>query len=60
MENVTTFKYLGRVMKAADEDWPEVAFILQKIRNSWCRILQILSREGVDPKLSGPLFKAVV
>ena len=25
LDNVTTFKYLGRVMKAGDEDWPSVA-----------------------------------
>ena len=51
---------MGRVMKAGDEDWPEVTVILQKIRNIWWRMLQILIQEGVDPKLSGRLFKAVV
>ena len=25
LENVTTFKYLGRVMTEGDDDWPEMA-----------------------------------
>ena len=25
LENVLTFKYLGRVMTAGDDDWPELA-----------------------------------
>ena len=28
-------------------------------RNSWGRLLRILSREGVDPKVSGHFFKEV-
>ena len=57
MENVTTFKYLGRVITVRDDDWPEVNCNLQKARNSWGRIL---SREGADQKVSGHFLKAVV
>ena len=52
LENVTAFKYLGRVMTAGYDDWPAVVGNLQRARKSWGRLLQILSREGVDPKVS--------
>ena len=34
IETVTKFKYLGRVMTAGDDDWPEVAGNLVKARKS--------------------------
>ena len=58
--NVTMFKYLGRVMTAGDDYWPEVAGNLQNARKSWGQMLQILSWEGADPKVLGYFFKAVV
>ena len=51
--NVTTFRYLGRVMTAGDDDWPAVIGNLQKARKSWGRLLQILIRERADLKVSG-------
>ena len=59
LKNVTTFKYMGRVMASGDDDWPAVVGNLQKARNSWGRLSRILSREGADPKVSGNFFKAV-
>ena len=53
MENVTAFRYLGRVMTAGDDDWPAVVGNLQEERKSWERLLLILIREGADPKVSG-------
>ena len=44
METVLTFKYLGRVMTAGDDDWPAVAGNLLKARKIWGRLSQILSR----------------
>ena len=35
LENVSAFKYLGRVMTAGYEDWPAVAGNLSKARKSW-------------------------
>ena len=46
LEAVSSFKYLGRVMMAGDDDWPAVAGNLAKARKSWGRLLRILSREG--------------
>ena len=41
LENVTEFKYLGRVIMPGDDDWPAVAGNLQRARKSWGRMLQI-------------------
>ena len=59
LENVTTFRYLGRVLKAGDYDWLTVVCKLGKARKSWGRLSQILSREEADPKVSGNFYKAV-
>ena len=44
LENVTVFKYLGRVMMEVDDDWPEVLGNLQKVRRRWGRLSRILRR----------------
>ena len=40
-------------------DWLVVVVNLGKSRKSWGRLSWILSREGVDPKVSGKFYKAV-
>ena len=60
LENVTAFKYLGRVMKVGDDDWTEVSGNLQEARKIWGWVSRILSLEGADPKLLGHFFKAEV
>ena len=59
LENVTAFKYLGRVMTAGDDDWPVVVDKSHKERKIWGRLLRILSREGAYMKVSGHFSKAV-
>ena len=44
LEAVPSFKYLGRIMKARDDDWPAVAGNLVKARKSWGRLTRIMSR----------------
>ena len=53
LENVTAFRYLGRVMTVGYYDWPEVLGKIQKARKSWGRLSRILSRDGADPKVLG-------
>ena len=60
LETVSTFKYLERVMMAGDVDCTEVAGNLVKSRKSWGSLSRILSREGVDKRASGKIFKAMV
>ena len=38
LDTITTFKYMGRVMTAGDDDWPAVAGNLVKARKSWGRL----------------------
>ena len=57
---VTSFKYLGCVMTAGDEDCPEGVGNLIKARKSWARLTSILGREGEDLRVSIIVFKAVV
>ena len=60
MENVTAFKYLGRILMAGDDDWTDVDSNLKKVRKSLVWMLRILSREGVDLKVLGHFFKALM
>ena len=60
LQSVTSFKYMGWVLTASDDDWPEVVGNLKKARNSWSRLTRILGREGANPRVSGVFFKAVV
>ena len=60
IEAVSSFKYLGRIMTAGDNDWPAVVVNLVKARKIWGRLTRILSREGADKRVSGTFFKALV
>ena len=44
IEAIHSFKYLGRIMTAGDDDWPAVEVNLLKARKSWGRLSRILSR----------------
>ena len=59
IQNVSTFRYLGRVLTAGDGDWLEVVDNLGKARKSWGRISRIMIREGADPKVLGGFYKLV-
>ena len=60
LEMVTSFKYLGRVISASDNDWPEVVRNMKKARAVWRRLKRIIIREGATPWVSGFFFKSVV
>ena len=53
LKTVPSFKYLGRILTAGDDDWPAVAGNLGKERKSWGRLKRVLSREGADKRVSG-------
>ena len=60
INNVSAFRYLGRVFTVVYNDWLVVVGNLGKARKSWGRLSRILGREGADPKVSGNFYKAVV
>ena len=57
---VSSFKYLGSVLSASDDDWPAVVANLRKARKKWARHPRILVREGTDARMPGIFYKAVV
>ena len=57
---VTSFKYLGRVLSEADENWPAVVNNLWRARQKWVRLTRVSSREGADARTSGQIYLAVV
>ena len=59
LENMTAFRYLGRVLREGYDDWLAVVGNLGKARKSWGRLTRILSRDGTDPKVSGHFYKVV-
>ena len=59
IQNISTFRYLGRVLTTGDDDWLTVVCNLGKARKSWGRLSRVMIREGVDPKVSGIFYKAV-
>ena len=48
LETVMSYKYLGRLITATDNDIPEVIDNLQKAQNIWSRLLRVLVHEGTD------------
>ena len=60
LKTVPSFKYLGRILTAGDDDWPAVAGNLGKARKIWGRLKRILSSEGADKRVLGNFFNAVV
>ena len=58
LEAVPSFKYLWRIITVGDNEWPAVTGNLVKSRKSFGRLTSIMSREGVDKRISGTFFKA--
>ena len=57
---VTSFRYLGRVILAADDDWPEVVKYLSRARAVWKMMTRIISGYGEEQWVSVFFIKAVV
>ena len=60
LEQVQTFKYLGRPLSSTDNDWPAVYLNLNKARKRWARVRTILARDNATPKVSAMFYKAIV
>ena len=60
LEMIPPFKYLGRVLLTADDDWPVVIRNMTKAWAFWRSMARILIREGESPRVSGFFFKSVV
>ena len=61
VENVETFRYLGRIVAATAEDWPCISHNIYKARMAWGCFSVLLCREGgANPRVCGLFYKAVV
>ena len=60
LDIVTSFRYLGRVISAADNNWTAGVRNLSWARAVWKRMTRIFSREGSETRVSGFFFKSVV
>ena len=60
LEMVTSFRYLGRVISLADDNYPAVVSNLSRARAVWKRMNGIISREGGAQQVSGLFSKAIV
>ena len=59
LEMVTSFRYLGQVILAADDDWLAMVLNLSRVRAVLKRMM-VLSREGLELRMSIFFFKSVV
>ena len=55
-----SFKCLGRVLAAEDENWTAVVRNLRSARHKWVRLTQVLSRVEEDARSLGKIYLAVV
>ena len=57
---VYSFKYLGRVLAAEDDDCPAVVGNLRRARQKWARITRVLRKEGANARTLGQIYLVVV
>ena len=60
MENVLTFRYLGRPLDQTDDYFPAVRQNIMRVRLVWGRLGTLLLQEGADPKMSEIFYRAVL
>ena len=60
LENVPTFRYLGRPLDQMDDYCPAMRRNIMQARSVWGRLETLLRREGADPKVSESFYRALV
>ena len=59
LEQVHTFRYLGRPLSSTDNDEPAMFWNMRKARKRWALVRRVLTRDGATPGISGMFYKAV-
>ena len=54
------FKYLGRSIRADNDDWGEATNNIQRARQRWGMIKRILTRDGADKKMMKRFYMAII
>ena len=57
---VTSFKYLGRVLLVAHDNWTAVVNNLQREQQNWARMIRVLSRESADARTLRHIYLALI
>ena len=52
LEMATYFQYMWRVISAANDNWPTLVRNFSRARIVWNWMMRIISREGVEPRVS--------
>jgi len=60
LENVAEFRCLGRQTTEQDSDLPALRRNLQRARQKWAQLSNLLVRDGATHRVSGCFYKAVV
>ena len=60
IQKVSSFKYLGRILSANDDDLPAVAANVHCAHQRWGQVAQLLIREGASSLTMSYFYKAVV
>ena len=59
VEDVETFKYMGRTLDKTDDDWMLVRWNIMRARLVWGVLGALLWWEGADPKVVAIFYRAV-
>ena len=60
LSTVSSFQYLGRLLKVENYKWEAVILNLSKARKWWAQMLWILGQEVANTWLSGLFYKDLV
>ena len=60
LSTVSSFQYLGRVLKVENDEWAAVILNLSKAWKWWEQMLRILGQEGENTWLFGLFYKALL
>ena len=60
LEMFTSFKYLGRVLLVADDEWLTVVQNVVKVQTVWWIMSKILVRKVERPRISRFFFKSLI
>ena len=55
LDQVASFKYLGRILMAAENDFLSVVSNLRESRQNWAQLTKVLGIEGVYARILGQI-----
>jgi hypothetical protein len=60
VQNVDTFKYLGRLLTATSNDVPAINHNAREAKKTWGRIRNLLKCEGADKRTKANFYKTII